>query len=70
VCGNGIVESAEECDDGNSVEHDGCFACEAEGACCRLSDGACQRMRGSVCLAWTGNRYDGDGTLCGQQPCP
>jgi cysteine-rich repeat protein len=30
VCGNGIVEQGEECDDGNSEAGDGCFNCEFE----------------------------------------
>ena len=30
VCGNGVVESGEECDDGNNESGDGCFECEAE----------------------------------------
>jgi cysteine-rich repeat protein len=31
VCGNGQIEGTEECDDGNSREHDGCdAACQTE----------------------------------------
>jgi cysteine-rich repeat protein len=30
VCGNGIVESGEDCDDGNDVSGDGCFECAFE----------------------------------------
>jgi cysteine-rich repeat protein len=33
VCGNGIVEGDEECDDGNSNSGDGCSGCEIEIAC-------------------------------------
>ena len=32
VCGNGVIESGEECDDGNTVSGDGCSAiCQTEG---------------------------------------
>ncbi len=31
VCGNGQIEGTEECDDGNSRDHDGCdVACQTE----------------------------------------
>lgn len=30
VCGNGIVEGSEACDDGNAIPNDGCFECEIE----------------------------------------
>nr|WP_240480167.1 DUF4215 domain-containing protein [Enhygromyxa salina] len=30
LCGNGIVQAAEQCDDGNSVGGDGCDACLIE----------------------------------------
>jgi cysteine-rich repeat protein len=33
VCGNGIVEAGEECDDGNSNPGDGCFNCMVEANC-------------------------------------
>lgn len=34
VCGNGVVEPGEECDDGNAVDDDGCSnACEAQVFC-------------------------------------
>jgi hypothetical protein len=29
-CGNGIVESGEDCDDGNTIQGDGCYNCEFE----------------------------------------
>lgn len=33
VCGNDIIEEGEECDDGNSIDGDGCnSSCQAEGA--------------------------------------
>ncbi len=35
VCGNGVVESGEECDDGNTMDGDGCDAtCHVEAAAC------------------------------------
>jgi len=34
VCGNGVLESGEECDDGNLTNNDGCSAgCRLEGTC-------------------------------------
>jgi len=34
VCGNGVVEDGEECDDGNEADHDGCSAlCVVEPDC-------------------------------------
>ncbi len=36
VCGNGVVERGEECDDGNLRSHDGCDAeCHIEHILCR-----------------------------------
>jgi len=29
-CGNGIIDWGEECDDGNSADHDGCTHCEVD----------------------------------------
>ncbi len=35
VCGDGVVDAGEECDDGNNVDGDGCSAqCRNESACC------------------------------------
>lgn len=34
VCGNGLVEAGEACDDGNANQGDGCFACQVEVAVC------------------------------------
>jgi cysteine-rich repeat protein len=34
LCGNGLVNPGEECDDGNRLDHDGCSAtCQVEGFC-------------------------------------
>ncbi len=30
ICGNGIIETGEECDDGNATPGDGCFNCQLE----------------------------------------
>jgi cysteine-rich repeat protein len=64
-CGNGVVDSGEECDDGNSVSGDGCSSgCRFEGACC--SEG---------CFVTTVERcveigtYIGDGTTCTEEIC-
>ena len=60
VCGNGIVESGETCDDGNSASNDGCsstcsveslYTCPTPGAACQLSI------------------YCGDGILNGTEQC-
>jgi len=37
VCGNGITEAGEQCDDGNNVPGDGCFNCQLES----LSNDSC-----------------------------
>lgn len=33
VCGDGVIESGEDCDDGNDVEGDGCHACALDCGC-------------------------------------
>lgn len=54
VCGNGDVEAAEECDDGNTVDGDGCNAdCVLE----FCGDGVVQSNEGCD----DGNTVDGDG---------
>ena len=30
ICGNGILDDGEECDDGNNISGDGCYGCELE----------------------------------------
>jgi len=55
VCGNGAIEGAEQCDDGNTVDGDGCSAsCLVEGDC---GDGTVNA--GEACD--DGNTVDGDG---------
>ena len=43
VCGNGVIEGDEECDDANDADNDGCSACIVE------SNYRCDGMP-SVCL--------------------
>ncbi len=58
VCGNGIAEPSEECDDHNTVSGDGCSAtCKLE----ICGDGIVQASRGEQCD--DGNTTNGDG--CG-----
>ncbi|MCB9807798.1 DUF4215 domain-containing protein [Candidatus Peribacteria bacterium] len=48
VCGNGIVEPPEECDDSNRRDNDGCSTtCRAEVGMC--GDGTIQRLLGEQC---------------------
>ncbi len=67
VCGNGVVESGEQCDDGNTTNGDGCSStCQTEGPC---GNGVVNA--GEQCD--DGNTADGDGcsstcqleTVCG-----
>ena len=70
ICGNGIVEPGEECDDGNLMNGDGCDqSCVAEiGACC-LPGGGCILDNAGNC-ALNGGLYQGDGIACGVLKCP
>ena len=39
VCGNGIVQTGEQCDDGNLINGDGCSSvCMIEGMLCGVLD--------------------------------
>ena len=61
VCGNGIYESGETCDDGNTVMGDGC------GATCSPEMGwSCTSASPSVC---TRDPYCGDGIRNGAEEC-
>ncbi len=56
VCGNGIVQSGESCDDGNSINEDFCTASCQLAAC---GDGIVATLAGEQCD--DGNLADGDG---------
>ncbi len=52
VCGNGLVESGEQCDDGNTVNGDGCSStCQKEGA----SEVICQTLPAGPCVVTAGD---------------
>lgn len=52
ICGNGVLEEGEECDDSNHRDNDGCSAvCDAEIGIC--GDGNVQKMLGEQCEAAT-----------------
>jgi cysteine-rich repeat protein len=55
-CGDAIVDPGEDCDDGNTVAGDGCFACQAEPRC---GDGMLDHITGEQCD--DGNTVGGDG---------
>jgi len=63
VCGDGVVQPGEECDDGNDIAGDGCTQCIAD---CKGSSSACMRYVGpdqakswdaaeEDCKAWGGH---------------
>ncbi|HEY5948009.1 MAG TPA: DUF4215 domain-containing protein [Kofleriaceae bacterium] len=61
VCGNGVMEGAEECDDGNLVDHDGCSStCTVDE--CDQPDAVCGNgvMEGAEACD-DGNTTNGDG---------
>jgi cysteine-rich repeat protein len=77
VCGDGLVDSTEGCDDGNAVDGDGCSsACVAEkGYACAGAPSACAPICGDGLLVGKercddGNAADGDGctTKCDVEP--
>lgn len=41
ICGNGVIESGEACDDGNTIPGDGCNACQLETGDCVPFGGQC-----------------------------
>lgn len=49
VCGNGVIESGEQCDDGNISAGDGCSAtCEAESPSAEVCDGKDNDLNGII----------------------
>ncbi|MBL0218046.1 MAG: hypothetical protein IPQ07_29725 [Myxococcales bacterium] len=57
VCGNGLVDRSEVCDDGNLVSNDGCNAtCSSNETC---GNGVVDAITGELCD--DANRLDGDG---------
>ena len=57
VCGNGLVDRSEACDDGNLVSNDGCNAtCSSNETC---GNGVIDLITGELCD--DANRLDGDG---------
>jgi fibro-slime domain-containing protein len=63
VCGDGIVEGNEQCDDGNSLPFDGCYKCRKEPAC---PNGTCLSVCGDGIISPgeecdDGNNVSGDG---------
>ena len=56
ICGDGLLEDAEECDDGNTADGDGCSAV------CTIEDGVCgDGVIGAGEECDDGNTADGDG---------
>ena len=60
TCGNGFLEPAEECDDGNKISGDGC-----SGSCKRETDWQCPTP-GSPCISTV---VCGDGRISGKEVC-
>jgi len=71
-CGDGIIDSGEDCDDGNDVDGDGCpndcTITLPDGACC-FDDGSCSEETEGDCTGLSG-LYQGDGTICSSADCP
>ena len=60
VCGNGVVETNETCDDGNSTSADGCSSA------CQIQSGYTCAQPGQPCKLI---QYCGDGVLNGTEQC-
>ena len=68
-CGNGFLEGTEECDDGNTVDGDGCDSdCTIP---CECGDGFLNDLPGCGELCDDGNTIDGDGcdAACVEEFC-
>jgi len=62
VCGPGIVDSGEECNDGNTVDADGC-----QGECMNLEHDDGHTVYGDGCQGDCMNRVSSDGILVPQK---
>ncbi|MFQ5496206.1 MAG: thrombospondin type 3 repeat-containing protein, partial [Phycisphaerae bacterium] len=72
LCGDGVVNGDEACDDGNRAAGDGCdVSCAVEpppdGACCLPATAACMIVREVACRD-AGGFYRGDGVACDDDP--
>ncbi len=69
LCGDGVVEGTEECDDGNLRNRDGCDQfCRLEGACC-FPNGICMDNSWREQCESVGAVYQGGGTTCAASSC-
>ena len=63
VCGDGLTQGTEECDDGNTASNDGCSAtCTDEPAAC--GNGVVEHFAGEVCDDSDSAAGDGCGSTC------
>ncbi|CAD8082958.1 unnamed protein product [Paramecium sonneborni] len=74
VCGDGyVVKGQEQCDDGNSIEFDGCFMCQyqCEEMCTLCELGICYEcdVLGWVVETHRCTPYCGDGIIIGYEQC-
>lgn len=69
LCGNGKVEGAETCDDGNTLDGDGCSSrCKTESGWDCKSYSPLEKR--SYCKKLiNGNSYCGDGVIQGNEEC-
>ncbi len=67
VCGNGVLEPGEECDDGATISNDGCsMDCEREGSCCEMNGSVCDETLPGGCAG----EFLGIDTDCVSNTCP
>ena len=78
-CGNGILESGEQCDDGNNVNGDGCSAaCNTEGGggggvlvSLQINDaGECVVTEDGTYFSWKTNMTSSSRVVCDTEPNP